>query len=66
MHYLDKIRLVSEKWSGEASIPGPYFYNTSVLYVVGTCHLLPQRVRLPSAFNDLDVGGEHLLKSSVY
>jgi hypothetical protein len=65
MHYLDKVRLVSDKRSGEASVPGPYFYDTSVLYIVGTCHLHPQRVRLPSALNDLDVGGEHSLKSSV-
>ena len=65
-HYLDKVRLVSDKWSGEASIPGPYFYDTSVPLLVGICHLCPQEVRLPSAFNDLDVGGEHLLKSSVY
>ena len=65
VHYLDKVRLVSGKWSGEASIPGPYDLVTSVRHIVGTCHLLPQKIRLSSVLNDLEVGGEHSLNFSV-
>jgi len=65
VHYLDKARLVSSKWSGEASIPGPYDLVTSVHHIVGTCHLLSQKIRLSSVLNDLEVGGEQLLNYSV-
>ena len=61
VHYLDKAWLISGKWSGEASIPGPYDLVTSVRHIVGTCHLLPQKIRLSSVLNDLEVGGEHSL-----
>jgi hypothetical protein len=65
VHYLDKARLVSGKWSGEASIPGPYDLVTSVHHIVGSCHLLPQKIRLSSVLNDLEVGGERLLNFSI-